>query len=114
MASTGPNPTGFVPTHWIMEDLLAGLTRDLRPHATALSKAVQQGVELVVDRCDERGTRSLVRLADKTELVVPRWAITNVRPIHTVSLEVLDPTRTQPKKPAFVNRTGRHNGSWKR
>lgn len=100
----------FAPTHWINEELLRQLPKNLQPHVGLLKRGVSQGVVLAAELGGNGQTRSRVRFATGDELEVPAWAVTEERP-----REVLVPHAVNGKrKPPFIHRGGRFNGSRRR
>lgn len=97
----------FAPTHWIDEESLQQqLPKDLKPYTGLLKRGASQGVVLAGSIGGNGQARLRVRFATGDELEVPARAVTNLKP-----MQVLPPVTNGKRKPSFVHRGGRSNGS---
>lgn len=97
----------FAPTHWLTEDLLRRTPEDLKSFIGLLKQGASQGVVLAAELGGNGQARSRVRFDNGDELEVPVWAVTNAR--HRK--EFVPPAANGKKKPPFIHRGGRLNGS---
>ncbi|MBI3305088.1 hypothetical protein HYZ80_02075 [Candidatus Parcubacteria bacterium] len=96
----------FAPTHWINEALLRKLPENLQLDYGLIRRGASQGVVLARSIGGNGQARSRVRFATGDELEVPAWAVTEERPGKMVL-----PAANGKRRPPYVNRHGRFNGS---
>lgn len=97
----------FEPTHWINEELLRQLPKDLQSYSKLLRQGASQGVVLAGSIGGNGQARSRVRFDTGDELEVPAWAVTDARPGKVFVPSAANGKRKQP----YVHNGGRFNGS---